>query len=200
MTPPTPAERGREVREKLLAAARALIGELGWNAVSTRILAQRAGVRPGLVHYHFESLPALLRRAALDAMRRTLDDTAAVLAGAATPADGVDAMLSFLDHYTGRDPESLLFSEAYLVATRDEELRARMSELIADFHGDLAERLARAGHHAPEDAATLLMAVLDGFVLHKGLDPGLSAARIAPLVRDIVTARGEGEGEKGENR
>lgn len=53
---PTAADRGREVRRKLLTAAVELIPERGWNAVSTRLLAERAGVAAGLVHYHFPSL------------------------------------------------------------------------------------------------------------------------------------------------
>lgn len=41
----TAADRGREVRLRLLNAAAGLIAELGWNAVSTRNLAERANPR-----------------------------------------------------------------------------------------------------------------------------------------------------------
>ncbi|MEU8875967.1 TetR/AcrR family transcriptional regulator [Streptomyces javensis] len=188
----TNAERGRNVREQLLAAARELIGELGWNAVSTRILAERAGVRSGLVHYHFESLQALLRQATLEEMRRMLDGTAALLAATASPTAGIEAMLSDLDQYTGADPASLLFIEAYLAATRDPQLHDQMSELVSDFRGALAGSLARSGHPAPEAAATVVMALFDGFLLHKGLDPQLSAARIAPLLRQFTDTEPNG--------
>lgn len=40
------ALRGQEVRQRLLRAAIELIGERGWSAVSTRVLAERAGVTP----------------------------------------------------------------------------------------------------------------------------------------------------------
>ncbi|MGW0732090.1 TetR/AcrR family transcriptional regulator [Streptomyces sp. NPDC002851] len=183
---PTSADRGHQVRQQLLAAAAELIAELGWNAVTTRNLAERAGVRSGLVHYHFASLPALLRQAALDAIRPALAEARAVLSASEVPADGIAALLAHLDGYTGRDPESLLFAEAYLVATRDEELRARLAELVTEFRGELTAALNRAGHPAPDAAATLVMTVLDGFVLHKGLDPELSAEGLAPLVRDLV--------------
>ncbi|MGH3673909.1 MAG: TetR/AcrR family transcriptional regulator, partial [Pseudonocardiaceae bacterium] len=44
MTPvQTAAERGREVRLRLLGSAAELIAERGWTGVSTRILAERAG-------------------------------------------------------------------------------------------------------------------------------------------------------------
>ena len=59
MTSPA-AVRGQEVRQRLLAAAAELIPERGWSAVSTRILADRAGVTPSVVHYHFPSVQAVL--------------------------------------------------------------------------------------------------------------------------------------------
>ncbi|MEU2914351.1 TetR/AcrR family transcriptional regulator [Streptomyces massasporeus] len=187
MPGPTNAERGRNVRARLLAAAKELIGEVGWNAVSTRVLAERAGVRSGLVHYHFESLQALLRQAALDEMSHMLDATASLLVGAASAAEGVEAVLYELDRYNGTDPASLLFTEAYLAATRDALLHERMSGLMTGFRTSLAAALARSGHRAPEDAASVIMAVFDGFVLHKGLDPELSAARVAPLLRRLTS-------------
>jgi AcrR family transcriptional regulator len=189
----TNVERGRAVRTRLLTAARELIGELGWSAVSTRVLAERAGVRPGLVHYHFESLQALLCHAAVEEMRRMLEGTTAILTQAGSPADGIEAMLYELDQYNGSDPASLLFIETYLAATRDRELHRRMSALVDDFRGSLTDALARAGHPSPPGAASAVLAVFDGFVLHKGLDPDLSAARIGPLLRRITTIEGNGE-------
>jgi len=189
----TNSERGRVVRARLLAAAGELIGELGWSAVSTRVLAERAGVRPGLVHYHFESLQALLCHAALEEMQQMLDGTMAALTQATSPADGIEMMLFGLDQYNGSDPASLLFIETYLAATRDRELRTKMSALVAGFRGSLTDALTRAGHPSPQGAASAVMAVFDGFVLHKGLDPDLSATRIAPLLRRITTAEENGE-------
>ncbi len=182
----TNIERGRNARVRLLTAARELIGELGWNAVSTRTLAERAGVRSGLVHYHFDSLQALLRHAALDEVRRMLDGTSALLARATSPSEGIERMLFDLDQYNGSDPASLLFVETYLAATRDHELRQGMSALVADFRCSLTEVLTRSGHPRPQAAASVVMALFDGFVLHKGLDQGLSAEHIAPLLRRIT--------------
>jgi AcrR family transcriptional regulator len=187
MSGQTNVERGREVRSRLLAAARELIAEVGWSGVSTRVLAERAGVRNGLVHYHFESLQALLRQAALEAMGGLLDGTAALLTEAASPADGVDAMLAELDRYDGSDPASLLFVEGYLAATRDDELRARMGELMAGFCDALTASFVAAGHPAPDGAARTVMAVFDGFILHKGLDPALTRDPIAPLLRTLTS-------------
>jgi AcrR family transcriptional regulator len=183
----TNAERGREVRVRLLQSARELISEVGWSGVSTRVLAERAGVRYGLVHYHFESVQALLRQATLEAMSGMLDGTAALLTDAASPADGVEAMLLELDRYDGADPMSLLFIEGYLAATRDAGLREHMGAIMIRFRTTLATALGEAGHPSPDEAASLVLAVFDGFILHKGLDPELSGPRIAPLLRTLTS-------------
>jgi AcrR family transcriptional regulator len=195
MSSQTNVERGRVARAQLLTAARELIGEIGWGAVSTRVLAERAGIRSSLVHYHFQSLQALLRQAAVEEMRRTLEGTAALLVAAADPADGVDAMLTELDRYTGDDPASLLFIEAYLAATRDPLLREQLRLLVHEFRAAVAAALAQAGHRAPEAAAAMVMAVFDGFLLHKGLDPELSAGRIAQELRKVTDTRSNGAQE-----
>ena len=178
--------RGHAVRTRLLAAAADLIGEIGWNAVSTRNLAERAGVGPGLVHYHFDSLHALLRQAALTEMRRVLDEASAAVAEGGDLAGGLAAMLSQLDDYTGADPSSLLVIEAYLAATRDPQLHTQMAELMLGWRTSMSEALAGAGHPSPDAAAALLLAVLDGLFLQKGLDPDLSHTEVAPLLRQIL--------------
>ncbi|GAB4084706.1 TetR/AcrR family transcriptional regulator [Myceligenerans cantabricum] len=186
MTTRTSAERGRAARARLLAAGRELIGEIGWNAVSTRNLAERAGVHAGLVHYHFESLQALLRQATIEGMHATLDASAESLTGAAGPGEAIEAVLSDLDRYAADDPESLLFVEAYLAATRDPLLREQMTDLMLGFRGDVAAALEHAGHPAAEATAVVILASLDGFMLHKGLDPDLTAATIAPVLRQLA--------------
>lgn len=101
----TAVDRGRDVRLQLLSTAAELIAELGWNAVSTRILAERAGVTPGLVHYHFPSLQALLRDAALGMMSDLLSAIEALIEnagwlaqhGADTPEDTASVLAAAID-------------------------------------------------------------------------------------------------------
>jgi AcrR family transcriptional regulator len=115
----TAADRGRDVRLRLLSTAAELIAELGWAAVSTRILAERAGVASGLVHYHFPSLQALLRDAALGMISDLLSAAEEIFDDARTLDAGVDMMLASLDAYTGSDPTSLQFNETYLNSAAD---------------------------------------------------------------------------------
>ncbi|MFC4337785.1 TetR/AcrR family transcriptional regulator [Salininema proteolyticum] len=182
---PTSAERGRDARERLLTAAAELIPELGWNAVSTRVLAERAGVRPGLVHYHFSSLSELLRLAALQVIRQTMDMVGLALSQIDSPEDAVDAMLAQLDAFSGLDPTSVLFAESYLQATRDPELREQFRETTVAFETTVSAFFARHGVDSP-GAALTFMAALDGFVLHKALNPDLRAADLAPSLKSIL--------------
>ncbi|HZE39478.1 MAG TPA: TetR family transcriptional regulator [Stackebrandtia sp.] len=186
MAPETSAERGRHVRERLLAAAAELIAERGWTAVSTRVLAERAGVRPGLVHYHFASLQDLLRQAAVAAMGRVVAETSPPSEGVDDPAAVLDALTSALDAYEGRDPTSLLFIETYLASTRDPELRELIAAMLNDFRHGVAEVLRGSGVAEPEATAVVLVAALDGYLLHKALDVSTSTAAVKTVLRRLV--------------
>lgn len=184
---PTAAERGREVRQRLMAAAAELIAERGWTAVSTRIVANRAGVAPGLVHYHFASLHALLTETAVATMREALGSLDALLEQAGTPAEALDLLLASLDLYTGRDSVSLLFTETYLAASRDESLRRTMVATIGEFLERFGRWLDAHGVEAPEQTAAVLAAAIDGVMLHRALNPAVTADAVAPVLRRLLT-------------
>jgi len=189
----TSADRGRQIRDRLTGAAVELIAERGWAAVSTRILAERAGVAPGLVHYHFTSLPALLAEAAIGMMRTFVDALEPLLDAARTPDDALALLLGALDRYDGRDPTSRVFVETYLAASRDEQLRQAVGALLADFDRRLARWLGERGVSAPAETAAVLVAAIDGVLLHRALRPDLTAARVLPVLQGILTpARSDG--------
>jgi AcrR family transcriptional regulator len=75
---PTPNEdlrlaQGRSTRDLLLAAAGELLSQEGYAATSTRAVADRAGMRLSLVHYHFGSKRGLLLAVLEDLTERLLD-------------------------------------------------------------------------------------------------------------------------------
>lgn len=176
----------QEARERLLAAATELIAERGWTGVSTRLLAERAGVGAGVVHYHFPSVQALLSEAALGAMRRALAEFGPVLEQAHTADDVLDLLLASLDRYTGRDPLSLLFVETYLASTRDRRLRRAVARVVTEFRRQVARWLHEHGADRPEQTAAVLAAAVDGVLLHRPLSPDLTAAYVAPVLRRML--------------
>lgn len=54
-----PARQTNGAREKILDAADQLFGELGFEAASTRRIAEGSGVNKALIHYHFSNKQAL---------------------------------------------------------------------------------------------------------------------------------------------
>ncbi|MFI8852584.1 TetR/AcrR family transcriptional regulator [Streptomyces sp. 891-h] len=190
--PPTAAERGHEVRQRLLRAGAELITERGWSAVSTRAVAERAEAGPGLVHYHFASLGALLRQAALGAVEALLHELTVLLKAAATPQEALERILSTLDAYSGTDTTSLLFTETYLAATRDEELKSGLARLLAGAREELAGHLREQRVPQPQETAAVLMAAVDGLMLHRPLSPSLSSAAVGPVLRRLLTETNSG--------
>ena len=181
------AARGQVVRGRLLEAAVALVPELGWSAVSTRILAERAGVTPSVVHYHFPSLQALLIEGVLGAMREVAGAFEPMLETVETPEEMVDAVLASIDGSTGTDPLSLLVAEAYLAATRDDNVRREIRDLLAGLRATVGAWLAERGVADADGTAAVLFATVDGLLLHRALepetDPGVTAAVLRRLVR-----------------
>ena len=60
---PTPAKRPRKdkhAREKILQAADQLFGQVGFDAATTREIAEESGVNKALIHYHFKNKEGLL--------------------------------------------------------------------------------------------------------------------------------------------
>lgn len=182
---PKSADRGRRTREQLLDAAAQLVGEVGWGAVTTRLVAERAGVNAALVHYHFSSVPDLLSAAALRFAERILTEAADVLRSA-EPAKGLDRMLDDLSRYTGTDAESLLLVEAFLAAHRLPDLRSALAALVADFRTRVADWLRAAGVQDADAVALLLGAAIDGLALHRGLDESVDFRAVAGPLRRLV--------------
>lgn len=186
---PRTSARAAVARGKLVSAAAELIPERGWGAVSTRLLADRAGVPAGLVHYHFASVDDVLAEAAVATVRDLLDAVLAELADLAPP-EGVDRLFRALDALTGTDPASLLVAEAYLAATRDERLRADLHDQLQRFRSGVAAWLAGHGVAEPDAVAALLAAALDGVVLHRALGPVPGASALVPVAQRMLAGGG----------
>ncbi len=170
------------VRERLLAAAAELIAEKGWGAVSTRVLADRASVGSGVVHYHFDSTQAVLVEASVGALRAAVAAVPDLLAAAGDPEDALDALLAALDEAGGQE----LVIETFLAATRNDELRREIGAVLTEFRRVVATWLADRDVPDPEATAAVLAAAVDGVLLHRALDPGLSRALVVPVLGRVL--------------
>jgi AcrR family transcriptional regulator len=187
----TAAQRGEETRQRLLAAAVELVQEVGWGAVSTRAIAQRAGVPPGLVHYHFRSVTDLLVDATVPAVTGMVDELLAVLETAQDVPAGIDTLLAAVAGYAAdwaaNDQASRLTGEAFLAATRVPRLQAELAAVLARARAVFADWLRRHGYPGEaEPAATVLVAALDGLVLHRTVDQRLDVMAAAGPLRALA--------------
>jgi AcrR family transcriptional regulator len=91
-----PDDDRRDVRNKLLDAARRLFAEKGYEGVSTRRLATEADTTPAMIHYYFGDKHGLYRALLEEVMGPTLSHLEAIAAdGEAVTIDG------FIDSYIG---------------------------------------------------------------------------------------------------
>lgn len=183
-------------RERLMAAAAEMIAELGWGRVTTRAVAERAGLPHGTVSYHFRGKQEMLTDAALHAFQQAVpaDNFAAL-----DTVDGlIDLITAELDSARIGDPMlSRLMLETMREAERDIELRERMATLMGRYRQLMVDtvradqqRGAVIDTASAEALATLLGAVGDGLLLHALLDPDLDiTASLQALQRMLSTAR-----------
>ena len=161
--------RGAETRAALLRAAIAVVEREGLHAVTTRRVAEEAGLPHGTVHYWFADKADLLRgvmETMLEGARATiLDDTAGQPLG--------DIMVGiherFVEMPIGRQLALLDFT---LAAPRSASLRPLAKELYAVYTSagheiltpwaDHVEAVLPGGTHA---LAPLMVAVIDGLTL-----------------------------------
>jgi AcrR family transcriptional regulator len=136
-------------REKLITAAGAVLAEEGSGAISTRRIADRAGVNQALVHYHFGSVENLM----LEVLRGTSARAMEVVQGRyAGDQDFVDKWLADLDPTFQRadlfGPKSWL--EIMGIVVNDDNLMEVYRKEFVDpnyaiMRGAVEKSLARSG-------------------------------------------------------
>jgi AcrR family transcriptional regulator len=177
-----------------MAAAAQLIAEGGWGRVTTRAVAERAGLPHGAVSYHFRGKQELLIEAALDAFEQALP--ADQFAALNTVEDLLDVILAEIGALGTMDPVlSRLMLETMREAERDPLLRESMGALLGRYRAMIVEivradqqRGTVAGGLSPDAIATLLGAVGDGLLLHALLDPSLDVAGAVTALRALIRA------------
>ncbi|MFB7914044.1 TetR/AcrR family transcriptional regulator [Streptomyces sp. NPDC056061] len=172
-----------DTRERLIEAAASLIPELGWGDVSSRRVAERAGVNTGVIHYHVGSIGELRRIAAVRKIRMFFRDRIGEALTQSDPAVAVETLLRALSASDPRDPELLLLYESLVAAGRDDQLRAETADLLAEFRQSLCDWFAARGVTRPLVVAVTLTAAIDGYLLQRSLDPSVEPG---PLIDGMV--------------
>lgn len=159
--PPNTGERRAQIVDGMLAA----IAEHGYDKASIQLIAERAGLAPGLVHYHFENKEAILLALvdSLAQVRRTR------YAGLLAPGTTPDARLqAFLQARLGLGPGAQPAAVAAWVMIGAEAVR--QPQVRAAYQAALAEEL------------TLLRGLIDACLATRGKTSAGAAALAASLL------------------
>jgi len=179
---PGPARRGEETRAKIVSSAVRAFAERGFEAASTREIAQRAGVEQGLLTYHFPSKDVLWRAAAdriFETLGRGIDREA--LAREADPGERSREAIREYVRAMAANPEFFRFivdqgnrSDArtrWLVDTHIKPRFELMKELGVARHAGLGSDELPHAFFALVGAGSLVFAVAANFRRLTGLDP-----------------------------
>jgi AcrR family transcriptional regulator len=172
-------------RARLLAAARELVAEIGFSAVTTRAISERAGVNNALVHYYFGSKTALVVQAALSSLDEAVGEPVRMLREAPTVGAGVAEVLRWVGSLDVDEPGMRTLIELTIEAFRSPEVRPVVAAALDEGRGELAAALASRGDVDADVAvglAAALTALFDGVVLHRLVDADLDVAPWAAAI------------------
>ena len=179
----TPATKRRRLapgkrRQSLIAAALDCLSRLGPHGAGVREICDRAGVSPGLLRHYFDGKDALIIEAYRTLTREYHGNLRGVLSDPAKSAE--QRLRSFFDAYfssqvTGEERVGTYIAFWTLGRTDPSIQRIqrsayrRLRKLLAPVLNELARN--RGVRIDPEQVATSLIALLDGFWLDMCVDP-----------------------------
>jgi TetR/AcrR family transcriptional repressor of bet genes len=193
-------------RQQIVNALHSVLGKRGYDGASVQILAEHAGLTPGLVHYHFASKEQILL-ALVEQLREQLAARVARRDGDAPP-DGIARAWHRLDAWIDghlalgddADPASVAAWVAIgAEALRKPEVQRAYAAAVAD---DLAQARARIGDvlgaqgrplAEAESFSVALLAAIEGcYRLAAGAPsvtpPGFAAPTVRALARGLLEA------------
>lgn len=159
------------VAEKILASARRILAERGWEGLTVSAVSEDAGVYRAAINYHFGSkeglVAALLDRIIVDTAHHVMRFIPNV-----STDERVLRTIAALDMLGGRDAQ-VDFFEGFTHLLRHPELKPRLQRLYRDvislavvsLGGD--ERSARA----LEPYAAMIVAFTDGLIIQQLVEP-----------------------------
>jgi AcrR family transcriptional regulator len=166
-----------ETREKLFQAAAEVFEEQGIGAASIEAIAAAAGLTRGAFYSNFDDKDELIIAMLEDHVDRSIRHHRELLAQHRTPEAFVAALRASERNRhdpLGRAP--LLHIELILFAARSEQRRPELAKRLRMRRALVAEILAGIGIGDPARGSAMLLALEDGFRLHRLIDPASTPA------------------------
>jgi len=161
-----------ETREKLFQAAAGAFEEHGIGAASIEAIAAAAGLTRGAFYSNFADKDELIIAMLEDHVDRSIRHHRELIAQHRTPEDFIAALRA--SDRNRRDPlgrAPLLHIELILFAARSERRRPELAKRLRARRALVAEILSGMGFTDPEQGSAMLLALEDGFRLHRLIDP-----------------------------
>ncbi|MGY0499288.1 TetR/AcrR family transcriptional regulator [Nocardia sp. FBN12] len=185
--------RRRETRESLLNAAYDLFCTLGYAGTSLDEVADRAGFTKGAIYAHFDGKEGLfltlIERTTTSLVSQWMEPDPGRTADGQPEADGIGEWLSQAMHE--RRDWFLVTAEFALLAARKPALAARQLAAVDRVCDDIASWLTRIGVDATtteiSSMSRLLLAMMNGLVLHTALDETIDTAADLRLGMKLFT-------------
>jgi len=188
------ATAGEQRREKILAASWLVLKEVGFEKITTRRIAEAAGINIATLHYHFGSKEALLIETIRYAQRWASRQMRDGVEGARSPGEMLDRAFAVTWELVQARPGILRFDLA-VRGFRDDEARREAESVYSAYRGFVTEIIrahvdsggALADGLTAETLGDYVVATVDGIVLHHTLfGDDAAAERNLNLVRRHV--------------
>lgn len=138
------ARQKAQTKAEVLAAARALFAERGFDGATARAVAERAGVSVGTVFVHYKDKQALLEACLEDHIEKVLDDAFATVPDTGVVGELVYVATRLFESY-GRDPDlAIVLVKESVFSLPDESGERVHGGQLRRFQGWLQDRLTLA--------------------------------------------------------
>ncbi len=170
----TQAERSTETREKACIATLQALTEVGYERISTKLIADRAKVSRGALTHHFPMRNDLLV-AAFEYLLNTWETNWPFAAEPALPQLSIEELIDALWERLFSTTQYMAAMELMLAARMDSDLGQRLREVQLRWTTIRDSIAARILGVAPEDEKTHLflqlnLCLLRGIAVHKSFD------------------------------
>jgi AcrR family transcriptional regulator len=174
----TRSARAAETRNRILEAARRVLGEEGTDRFTTRRVAEIAGVSHGMCHYHFSDKRDLILALIVHARRDWVEPLEELVDGPGTAEQRMRAVISWM-----AEPQTTevmrVHQTLFVFALQDDLVRERLAAEFARWRApfvklftELAAELGLDGLDA-RSVGEAFAAAADALVQEQSLDPKL---------------------------
>jgi AcrR family transcriptional regulator len=161
--------------DRLIDAARRVLGEKGYDAATVREIALAAAVPQGLIHYYFGGKEGLLAAVLMREAFEYREEQARRGSGARSQAEAVHGALERRKRRVGDDPRwHRLRYELFALGLRSPAMAKPLASLLHVGRDAIAALLERVGGPRQRDntaLAAVVLACVDGLALQKLADP-----------------------------